>query len=224
MATRGCGPRTSMRSPRRARSSTGFTLARTPPSRPGRTFSRGSGPSPIRSGVQSLRERHCFLRSWQGRDTLRYASVDTPFYMREGFGYDRGFDVFVENYGQNMFNRAAFNQRIVRGRQFEEDYFAPGHSSRPATILGEEPGEREAVLHARRPLGPPRAVGPSERGTRSSTSPTTTGGSVLPTYSRVEEGRIDPEDIETAHACYCGEITMVDRWLGTFLRRWKTWA
>jgi arylsulfatase A-like enzyme len=45
------------------------------------------------------------------------------------------------------------------------------------------------------------------------------GRVIIPPYSKIEESGFPKEDVEIAHACYCGEITMVDEWVGHLLRK-----
>lgn len=154
------------------------------------------------------------------------AIVDTPFYIREGFHYDRGFDLLVENYGQRRpVKGTSLIQRKVRQRDFalhhriyEEDYFAPTTlriaehwleqyytNAQPFFLLVDTWDPHE-------PWDPPAWYVKLYK-------PNYAGEIVSPTYNYIEGTNVKKSDIETALACYCGEITMVDEAVGRFLRK-----
>ncbi len=154
------------------------------------------------------------------------AIVDTPFYIREGFHYDRGFDLLVENYGQRRpVKGTSLIQRKVRQRDFathhrtyEENYFAP------ATFRMAEHWLEQYYANAQpffllvdtwdphEPWDPPEWYAKLYK-------PNYAGEIVSPTYSYIEGTNVKKSDIDTALACYCGEITMVDEAVGRFLRK-----
>jgi arylsulfatase A-like enzyme len=42
---------------------------------------------------------------------------------------------------------------------------------------------------------------------------------LYPSYGKCEEAGLTRDDIDLAHAMYCGEVTMVDFWLGRLLAK-----
>lgn len=166
------------------------------------------------------------------------AVVDTPFLHRDGYGYDRGFIDFEYIRGQGDYygilwedererkQRTASKLPPMRGhsaderhdvnlhRRHETDYCAP------ATMLA---AERWLQRHYKEdfflyidtwdphePWDPPRwYVEPYY--------PEYDGKTVSPCYGLWRERGLTQEDLNIAHACYCGEVTMVDRWVGRLL-------
>lgn len=45
------------------------------------------------------------------------------------------------------------------------------------------------------------------------------GRTVAPCYGPFKENGLTAQDVEVAHACFCGEVTMVDRWVGRLIER-----
>jgi len=141
--------------------------------------------------------------------------VDTPFFIREGYGYDRGFEDFEWVPSQA---RSWPKQRSrVRGeRRYEEDYYAP-----KTITLAEKRLERYYkepfflyidTWDPHEPWDPPYwYIEPYY--------PNYTGQVVEPCYGNWQECGLKKEEVEVAHACYCAEITMVDHWIGRFLSK-----
>ena len=45
------------------------------------------------------------------------------------------------------------------------------------------------------------------------------GRQLYPPYAKWEEAGLTREDVDLAHATYCGEVTMVDFWIGRLLAK-----
>ena len=140
------------------------------------------------------------------------AVVDTPFYIRNGFNYDRGFDYFIENYGQGAGRDAIFD------RIYEEDYFAP-KTFLKATQWLEQHYDKSIPFFLlvdtwdpHEPWDPPRWYVKQYRNNYK-------GEVIEPTYSKVSKKDASWEKVEIAHDCYCGEISMVDMWLGHLMKK-----
>ena len=148
----------------------------------------------------------------KGYTTL--ASVNTPFLIRNGYGYDRGFKEFSWVFGQGH-ERLRFN----RQRIYEEDYCTPKTMSTAEKHLEYYYKEKFFLyidsFDPHEPWDPPSwYVEPYYPGYD--------GRVVAPCYWDWREKGLKEEDIKIAHACYCGEITMVDHWIGKLLDKVKS--
>lgn len=144
--------------------------------------------------------------------------VDTPFYTVSGMGYDRGFQHFYDLDTQRVGSYAAIAraQLIPRGRRSEYDYCAPR-----TMCLAEQALERiyedQFFLYVdtwdpHEPWDPPAwYVRPYK--------PDYDGRLITPPYADWRAAGMTEDDVETARACYAGEITMIDRWVGRLLER-----
>lgn len=139
------------------------------------------------------------------------AAVDTPFFLRRGYGYDRGFEDFVWIPGQG-----SERPRIDSGRRFEQDFCAPKTMSTAERLL-QYYYRKNFFLYVdtwdpHEPWDPPTwRVEPYY--------PDYSGQIVHPCYWDWREAGLEEEDIKVAHACYCGEISMMDSWVGRLLDR-----
>jgi arylsulfatase A-like enzyme len=141
------------------------------------------------------------------------AVVDTPFYIRNGYGYDRGFTDFMWIRGQ----RAAERRDVYMTRRSEEDYFAPSTLSAAERWLERHRGEKFFLLvdtwDPHEPWDPPDYyVDLYREGHDGRHSPS-------PCYWDFEEAGLSTGEVELGHDYYCGEVTMVDRWIGRLLER-----
>ena len=143
------------------------------------------------------------------------AVVDTPFYLRGGMNYDLGFRSFIDVPGQ--LGHMGYSKDLRDSWRCEEDRFAPQTFSRAMAWL-EEHYQEDFFLYI-------DAWDPHEPWD----APAYYTQRYLPDY---DGERIDApytywqdvpglteEKVKKAYASYCGEITMVDTWLGYFLRR-----
>jgi len=144
---------------------------------------------------------------------LTFGIGDTPFLLRNGYGLDRGFSDFVWIRGQRS---GPEHDDVVLQRRSEEDYFAP-MTFRGATEWLQRHYRERFFLYVdtwdpHEPWDPPEYyVHPylSEYA----------GEQVEPNYWDWRADGYSERDLEIARACYCGEITMVDRWFGVLMER-----
>ena len=146
--------------------------------------------------------------------------ADNPFLIRYGNGYDRGFEQYIWIRGQRQ---GQDRDDVVSQWVREEDRFAP-QTFRAATHWLER--YHASQRHRNRqpfflyidtwdphePWDPPaHYVTPYE--------PSYQGEDVYPCYWEWQDHGMSQRELELGHACYCGEITMVDRWFGILLER-----
>jgi arylsulfatase A-like enzyme len=135
--------------------------------------------------------------------------VDTPFFIRKGYNYDQGFKDFLWVSGQG-----AERPRIDFERRYEEDFCAPKTMLAAEKFL-EYYRKDKFFLYVdtwdpHEPWDPPSwYVEPYYPGYA--------GEVVHPCYWDWHEFGLKEEDVNLAHACYCGEVTMVDFWVGRLL-------
>ena len=151
------------------------------------------------------------------------ASVDTPYYIRDGMNYDRGFQSFFMNRGQDtMWSlipqpgyhsealdvRAAWHNESDRNaprtfmtaiqwleHHYKEDFFLYVDTWDPHEPWDAPPYYTELYW------------------------PGYDGELVLPVYGNWHDvPGYTEEQLNKGHATYCGEITMVDTWLGFLLK------
>ncbi len=149
------------------------------------------------------------LMSGAGYRTM--AVVDTPFYIRRGYAYDRGFQDFRWVRGQGA-DRADTNYE----RRYEEDYCAP-MTCMAAERWIERHYKEKFFLYVdtwdpHEPWDPPAHYVELYK-------PDWDGTLVGPPYWRYEERGITQERVDIARACYAGEVTMVDRAVGRLVDR-----
>jgi len=139
------------------------------------------------------------------------AVVDVPFYVRRGYGYDRGFRDFEWIRGQGR-ERPEMNYQ----RRYEEDYVAPMTGAAAERWLERHYKEKFFLYvdmwDPHEPWDPPAHY--VER-----YLPNWDGRIVRPPYWRWREAGLTARDIKVANACYCGEVSMVDRATGRLIER-----
>ncbi len=143
------------------------------------------------------------------------AVVDTPFYLRNKMNYDRGFSIFYEVPGQTMSRAEGPDTRAAW--RFESDCFAPRTFTKAMQWLERHYKEDFFLLvdawDPHEPWDPPCFY-------TELYWPNYDGEVVAPAYERWQNRPgLTEEKVKKAHACYCGEVTMVDTWFGYFLRR-----
>lgn len=142
--------------------------------------------------------------------------ADTPFLVRNGYGYDRGFQDFIWIRGQRS---GPEHEDVISLRRSEEDYFAP-RTFKTAIDWLERHHDEQFFLYIdtwdpHEPWNPPEHyVKPYY--------PDYAGEIVDPNYWNWKEDGYTEKDLAIAHACYCGEISMVDRWMGLLLECLET--
>ena len=175
------------------------------------------GWEPLPHGVTTLAE------ILAGRGFHTAASVDTPYYLRDGMNYDRGFQSFFFNRGQDTLwslipepgyhhealdVRAAWRSEADRNapqtfmsamrwleRHYKEDFFLYVDTWDPHEPWDAPAYYTELYL------------------------PEYDGELVLPLYGNWHDvPGYQESQMRKGHAAYCGEITMVDTWLGFLIR------
>ncbi len=147
---------------------------------------------------------------------LTFGIADTPFFLRNGYGYDRGFQDFQWIRGQRS---GPEHDDVVMRRKSEQDYFAPMTLNGAAEWLERHHREKFFLYvdtwDPHEPWDPPHYyVRPYY--------PPYAGEQIAPNYWNWREDGFTEKDLEIARACYCGEITMVDRWFGILMERLGT--
>ena len=147
---------------------------------------------------------------------LTTAIVDTPFYIRNGFGYDRGFHDFLwirgQGDGSRMEERADARSTWVG----EADRYVARTMTAASDWLERHADERFfLVVDAWDPHEP---WNPPAYHTRRYL-PDYAGEEVQPPYAKWREFGLTQRDVDVAHATYCGEVTMVDTWVGRLLEK-----
>ena len=142
------------------------------------------------------------------------AVVDVPFYTVNAYNYDRGFEFFYELGTQHL---ARHGHLLPLHRASEADY-APAQTVAAAERALERLRERQPFFclvdlwDPHEPWDPPHWYVERYR-------PGYDGRVVDPPYRPWEEAGMSRDDLDVAIACYSGELTMVDRWIGRLLER-----
>jgi len=175
------------------------------------------GWSQLPSTVTTLAE----ILSAKGLHTA--AVVDTPFYLRDGMNYDRGFSSFFMNIGQEgsgakkLKDRRHESQATRAGWRFESDYNAPQTFIKAMNWL-EHHYKEDFFLYI--DTWDPHEPWDAPAYYTEIYWPDYDGEIIEPVYGYWKDvPGFTQERLEKAHATYCGEITMVDTWLGYLLRR-----
>lgn len=151
------------------------------------------------------------------------AVVDTPFYTRGGMNYDRGFQTYYTVLGQEgSVTRVAQignheSRDVVADWRKESDRCVARTMTQAGDWL-EKHYKEEFFLYVdtwdpHEPWDPPAYYAELY-------DPDYDGTIVQPPYAAWHEtDHLTAQDVETAFACYKGEITMVDTWIGYLLRK-----
>jgi arylsulfatase A-like enzyme len=151
-----------------------------------------------------------------GEGYLTMGIVDTPFFIRGGYGYDRGFDDFIWVRGQGddtrphersdarLTWRSESDRLIARTMTAAEDWLER-HYKEPFFLYVDSWDPHE-------PWDAPDYYTALYK-------PDYDGRQFYPAYGKWREAGLTEDDMETAHATYCGEVTMVDRWVGRLLEK-----
>ena len=173
------------------------------------------GWEPLSGDVETLAE----ILARSGFHTA--ASVDTPFYLRGGMNYDRGFQTFFAYPGQSL----ADVELLPRGREARDARAAWRFESDRNVAQTVTRAMRWLELHSKEDFflyidtWDPHEPWDAPAYYTELYLPGYDGEVVRPTYGhwRDEPGYTE-ERVATAHATYCGEVTMVDTWVGYLLR------
>jgi len=146
------------------------------------------------------------------------AMVDTPFYVRNGHNYDVGFHSFYEISGQQGYG--GFGPTMTkderRSWRFEPDHLAPRTFTKAMEWL-EQHYKEDFFLYV--DVWDPHEPWDAPSYYTELYCPDYDGEEISPIYARWQDvPGLTEEMVRKAHACYCGEITMVDTWVGHLLR------
>lgn len=151
--------------------------------------------------------------------------VDTPFFIKNRYGYDRGFHDYVQHRGQGYYwwggqDWKPWEDRsdVKHERRYEEDYCAP-KTCLTAEHWLERHYKEKFFLYVdtwdpHEPFDPPAHYVERYKTDWDGVYPT-----YHPAYKYVRSSAVDQEEIDTQYACYCGEVTMVDRAVGRLIDR-----
>jgi arylsulfatase A-like enzyme len=151
------------------------------------------------------------------------AVVDTPFYWRHDFNYDRGFQTFFTVQGQE--GSPTRVQRIghhesrdtVAWWRKESDHNVAQTMIRAGDWL-ERHYKEQFFLYV--DTWDPHEPWDAPSYYTELYMPDYDGEVVQPIYARwQDESGFTEETVKKAHATYCGEVTMVDAWVGHLLRK-----
>ncbi len=172
---------------------------------------------PLPAGVVTLAQ----ILAQEGYHTA--AMVDTPFYIRGGMNYDRGFQTFVMHSGQEgsvtrVQQKGNHESRdLLAARRHEEDLNAPRTFTNAMQWL-ESHHKEDFFLYV--DTWDPHEPWDAPDYYTEMYLPGFDGEVVQPIYAHWQDmAGFSEERVNKAHAAYCGEITMVDTWLGHLLRR-----
>jgi arylsulfatase A-like enzyme len=168
------------------------------------------GWEPLGTGLQTLPG----LLSRAGYLTM--GVVDTPFFIRNGYAYDRGFDDFIWVRGQGDDTRpeeradarltwVSEADRLVARTMTAAEAWLERHYREPFFLYVDTWDPHE-------PWDAPDYYAALYK-------PDYDGRHLYPSYGKWREHDLSEADLETARATYCGEVTMVDRWLGRLLEK-----
>jgi arylsulfatase A-like enzyme len=147
---------------------------------------------------------------------LTMGVVDTPFFIRGGYGYDRGFDDFIWIRGQGDDTRPHEREdarltwvseadRLVARTMSAAECWLERHYKEPFFLYVDTWDPHE-------PWDAPDYY-------TELYLPGYDGRRFYPSYGKWREAGLTEEEVAIAHATYCGEVTMVDRWVGHLLEK-----
>ena len=147
---------------------------------------------------------------------LSMGIVDTPFFIRNGYSYDRGFDDFIWVRGQGDDTRPHERSDYRATWTCEADRLVARTVSAAENWL--ERHYKEAFFlyvdtwDPHEPWDAPAYYTALYR-------PDYDGRQIYPAYSKWQEAGLSGDDVALAHSTYCGEVTMVDFWIGRLLAK-----
>jgi arylsulfatase A-like enzyme len=147
---------------------------------------------------------------------LTMGVVDTPFFIRDGYAYDRGFDDFIWIRGQGDDTRPeeradaralwrSEKDRLVARTMTAADNWLERHYEKPFFLYVDTWDPHE-------PWDPPDYYVKLYQ-------PDFEGPALYPAYAKWRQAGLTEKDVKTAHDAYCGKVTMVDRWIGMLLNK-----
>src|SRR5918999_2339503 len=142
---------------------------------------------------------------------------DTPFFIRNGFGYDRGFDDFVWVRGQGDDTRPQERADARSTWTSEEDRLVARTMTEAERWLERHHDERFFLYVD--PWDPHEPWDAPDYYTAKYREGYAGEQIQYPCYGKYEEAGCTEDDVALAHAGYCGEVTMVDFWIGRLLAK-----
>lgn len=147
---------------------------------------------------------------------LTMGVVDTPFFVRNGYAYDRGFDDFIWIRGQGDDTRpheradarmtwVSEADRLVAQTMTAAESWLERHYREPFFLYVDTWDPHE-------PWDAPDYYAALYK-------PDYDGRHIYPCYGKWREHGLTEADMETVRATYRGEVTMVDRWIGRLLEK-----
>jgi arylsulfatase A-like enzyme len=155
-------------------------------------------------------------------DVITAAIVDTPFFLRDGMGYDRGFLTFNEIPGHYYVAKGGGRRRmdaldVRRSYRLEADCFAPQTFAKAMQWL-ELHYKEDFFLYI--DTWDPHEPWNAPTYYTELYWPGYDGELIRPVYGYWQDmPGFTEEKVKKAHATYCGEMTMVDTWVGNLLRQ-----
>jgi arylsulfatase A-like enzyme len=159
-------------------------------------------------------------------DVNTAAVVDTPFFLRDGMNYDRGFTTFNEIPDHYFVAKGGYNpphspyRKLLERRPqnpLDSECFAPKTFMKAMEWLTLNYKEHFFLYidtwDPHEPWNAPHYY-------TEPYWPGYDGEVIMPFYKNWrEEPGFTEEKLKKAHAAYCGEISMVDAWIGNLLRQ-----
>ena len=147
---------------------------------------------------------------------LTMGVVDTPYFIRNRFGYDRGFDDFIWVRGQGDDTRPHERSDYRSTWRSESDRLVARTMSTAEEWL-ERHYQDNFFLYVdtwdpHEPWDAPNYYTENYR-------PVYGGSQIYPAYGKWQEAGLSRDDVDLAHATYCGEVSMVDHWIGRLLSK-----
>ena len=151
------------------------------------------------------------------------AVVDTPFYLRSGFNYDRGFQTFFMQTGQEGGSMKTPTRGHHESRDLRAAWRHESDCNAPQTFTGamrwlERHYKEDFFLYV--DAWDPHEPWDAPAYFTELYWPGYDGEVIDPLYGHWQDmPGYTEERVNKAHATYCGEITMVDTWIGYLLSR-----
>ena len=151
------------------------------------------------------------------------ASVDTPYYLRGGMNYDRGFQTFYMNRGQDtmwsLVQMPGYHNEALDVREawrHESDRCAP-RTFMTAMQWMESHYKEDFFLYI--DTWDPHEPWDAPDYYTELYWPDYDGELMLPVYGNWHDvPGYTKHELQKSHATYCGEVTMVDTWVGRLIR------
>jgi arylsulfatase A-like enzyme len=138
--------------------------------------------------------------------------TDTPFFHRDGFHYEKGFDDFI--YTRGNYDTMPDGIDVRRYRTLETDWPSPRTMFEAERWLQRHYKE-EVFLYA--DTWDPHEPWDAPNWYTELYDPEFDGSTPYSAYGKYKDRNMTEEDVRKGYAAYCGQVTMVDRWIGRLL-------